>query len=170
MKKEMLVAVVIGFTLGLLITFGLYRLRVSQQRKPDAPTVEPTATTTASPTDRLITIHNPKEGAVQKEKSATITGSTIPNAYIVLLVNEAEYIRNADAEGNFSFDVELEEGSNVLIVQVVTEVGQLITKERTVVVTSLYEEPITEIETATPSAKPTPTSTPTPRPSAKPSP
>ncbi len=168
MKKEMLIAIVIGFLLGLIITFGVYRLRVAGNRSQS--NLMPSPTTSASPAvDSLITIHSPAEGAIQEEKSATVTGSTIPDSYVVLFVNNTEYVRQSDEVGNFSFEVELADGSNLLTVHVLADDGQVITKERTVIVTTVYKEPPTE--TATPSASPSPSVRPTaPRATATPRP
>jgi hypothetical protein len=169
MKKEMIIAIVIGFLLGLIITFGVYRLRVAKDRKSN--TLVPSPTTSVTPVaDSQITIHSPEEGSIQQEKTATVTGSTIPDSYVVLFVNETEYIRQSDESGNFSFDVELADGSNLLAVQVLTDDGTIITKERTVIVTNVYNEP--PVESATPSASPTtkPSATPRPRTSATPTP
>ena len=164
MKKEMLVAVVIGFLLGLVITYGIYRLRIAGNQKTANPVTSPAPSSSPSDAESLITIHSPEDGRVQSEKSTTVTGSTISEAYVVLFVNNTEYIRQADGDGNFSFEVTLEDGSNLLTLEVLTEDGTTITKERTVVVTSLYDQPITE--TATPSA--TPKASATPRPSVRP--
>lgn len=160
MKKEMLIAVVIGFLLGLVITYGVYRLRIAHNRRPNTPAATATPSATQTATDSLLTIHSPDDGLVQKEKQLTVTGSTIPESYVVLFVNNNENIRESDSEGNFSFEVTLDEGSNILSIQVLTEEGKTITKERTVVVTSLYDEPIPEAEAATKSAKASPTPTP----------
>jgi hypothetical protein len=168
MKKEMLVAVVIGFLLGLVITYGIYRLRISSNRKTANPVTSPASSAAPNASDSLITIHSPEDGRVQKEKSTTVTGSTIPEVYVVLFVNNTEYIRQSDGDGNFSFEVSLEDGSNLLTVKVLTEDGKTVTKERTVVVTTLYDQPITEIETATPSAKPSPTPKATVKPTVQP--
>jgi len=173
MKKEMIIAIVIGFLLGLVITFGVYRLRVAKTRH-NTPAV-PSPSVSASPVvDSLISIHNPEEGTIQEEKSLTVTGGTIPDSYVVLFVNNTEYIRQSDESGNFSFDVELAEGSNLLTVTVLTDDGQVITKERTVIVTNVYNAPPTESATpsASPSVKPTttPKATATPRPAATPRP
>lgn len=164
MKKEMLIAIVIGFLLGLIITFGVYRLRVAANRKMSTPIPSPTMSASPTTTDSLVTIHSPAEGAIQEEKSATVTGSTIPDSYVVLFVNNTEYIRQSDESGNFSFDVELADGSNLLTINVLTDDGQVITKERTVIVTSVYKDPPTQ--TATTSASPTPSVKPTATPRA----
>ncbi len=172
MKKEMLVAVIIGFLLGLVITYGIYRIRIVGKHPKQVPITTTAPSATPSPEDSLLTIHNPEDGLVQKEKSLTVTGRTIPDSYVVLFLNDAELIRQSDADGNFSFDTTHVDGSNLLVLQVLDNDGKIIRKERTVIVTSLYEEPPSE--SASPSAKPTakPTATPkataTPKPSATP--
>ncbi len=164
MKKEMLIAIVIGFLLGLIITFGVYRLRVAKSRKSATPVASPTASVAPAVSDSQITIHSPEEGAIQEDKSTTVTGSTLPDSYVVLFVNNTEYIRQSDSSGNFSFDVELTEGSNLLTVNVLTDDGTVLSKERTVIVTTVYKEP--PAETASASASPSPSIKPTASPKA----
>jgi hypothetical protein len=172
MKKEMFIAILIGFLLGLIITFGVYRLRVAKNPKTGIPVATPAASTLPTTSSSQITIHSPEEGAIQEIKSATVTGSTIPDSYVVLFVTNTEYIRQSDATGNFSFDVELAEGSNLLTVNVLTDDGTVLTKERTVIVTTVYKEPppASASPSASPSIKPTATPRATARPATSPKP
>lgn len=161
MKKEMLIAVIIGFLLGLVITYGIYRIRVASNSNVTAvPSPTPGNVLNPGEGDSLITIHSPLEGSIQKEKTATITGSTVPNSFIVLFVNETDYIRQSDSEGNFSFEVPVVDGSNLLSLQLVTNEGITVTKERTLIVTNLYDEVVPSAPAkSSPSASPTPKAT-----------
>lgn len=168
MKKEMVIAIAIGFLLGLVITFGVYRLRVAKNRSNTTTVASPTVSASPTADDTLVTIHSPEEGLITEEKSLTVTGSTIPDSYVVLFINETEYIRQSDEVGNFSFEVELADGSNLLTINVLTDDGQVISKERTVIVTDVYTDP--PVEDASASASPSPSVRPsaTPRPTATP--
>lgn len=139
MKKEVLIAILIGFGLGLTITYGLYRVRLAMQDEP--PSIDQIVNTTPSPSSEaqsIIAIHNPINGTVQTETNTTVAGTTLPNAFVVLLVNNENYIQTSDGTGNFSFEVPLSQGSNVLTTHVINENGDSISTERTVIVTDIY--------------------------------
>lgn len=139
MKKEVLIAILIGFSLGLTITYGVYRVRLAMQDQP--PSIEQIVNATPTPASEaqsIIAVHSPTNGTVQTESSTTVAGTTLPNAFVVLFVNNKSYIQTSDGTGNFSFEVPLVNGGNILIVHVVNEDGQSISVERTIVVTSVY--------------------------------
>lgn len=136
MKKEILISVLIGLTLGLIITYGVYRFRSSIA---DTPTnsLQEVASTTPTPeleTSSVISVHNPQDGSVLSGTDLTVTGSTIANAYVVLFVDDTEIISNSDDAGNFSFQVKLATGPNILRLHVVNESGVTTVVERTVIV------------------------------------
>lgn len=152
MKKEVLIAILIGFSLGLTITYGVYRVRLAMQEEP--PSIEQIVNATPTPSSEaqsIIAIHNPENGRVQTETSTTVAGTTLPNAFVVLFVNNDNYIQTSDATGNFSFEVPLVNGGNVLTTHVVNEDGQSVSVERTIVVTSVYSSD--GASQATPSAE-----------------
>lgn len=136
MRKEMIVAIVFGLILGLVLTYGFYRARLAMGPRPN-PIATPTPGTSASPTPNnngQLTLLSPADESVQAERSTTITGKTIPNTTVVILVNDDEEITMADATGNFSQQRTLKSGSNVITITVLEESGALITAERTVIV------------------------------------
>jgi len=141
MKKEVLIAVLIGFGLGLAIMYGLYRVRVAMTDKPQP--IEEIVKATPSPTseaETVIALHSPQDGIIQTEKTTTVAGTTLPNAYVVIFVNDQDNITLADESGNFSFVAHLESGSNVIATHVVDNDGNTYTKERVVIVSNIYSE------------------------------
>lgn len=139
MKKEVLIAILIGFGLGLTITYGIYRLRTALEDQPQ--TIADIVNSTNTPTPEaqsMIALLTPEDGAIQTETNTTVAGTTIANALVVLLVNDTDYIQKSDESGNFSFPVELKTGSNVIVAHVLNENGEVITKEKTVVVSDIY--------------------------------
>ena len=150
MKKEIVLAIIIGLAFGLVITYGLYRVRKATLATKNQP-ISTTAPVTTSPNNTvdsaLLTILHPEDNTVQEEAVTTVTGTAQPNAIIILFVNEQEYISTADASGNFSFTVDLAIGSTILSVRAINENGETLTAERSIVVSSLLSE------TASPAAK-----------------
>lgn len=157
MKKEVVLAILIGLGMGLFITYGVYRLR-SSISKPEvtdlSEATSPQPTTASNPA--LLAIHNPEHGSILVEAATTVTGTTTPNSHVVLFVNNTDYISTSDQTGNFSFEVALTDGANVLSVHVLDENGTSATDERVVVVSdALQELESGEAETATPAAQTT---------------
>ena len=133
--------------MGLIITFGLYRLRSTlldgSSSQPVPNQVKSTKTSTDEVASAELSVLNPIDGLVTEEKEVTVTGSTTQNSYVVLFVGDTEYISTADETGNFSFTVELENNSNVLTVYSINESGTVISTERVVFVTNAFSNPET---------------------------
>lgn len=178
MKKETALAIFIGLSLGLVITYGAYQARTALQKKPVKPgtsaqVASPQAVDSAGASVHGITLHNPQHGSVQKEKKTTVTGTTNPLQPVVLFVNDTEYIRQSDDAGTFSFDVPLSVGGNILTVVTNDSDNTMRSLERTVIVADLSAPEPTPTPTPQPkkasptpkpkiSASPSPSLTPTP--------
>lgn len=136
MRKEILLAIVIGLLVGLVLTYGIYLARTAL-RHPNNTELQTQSTLTASPepsTLGTLTIVNPSDELVQTEQDLTIAGTTIANSFVIIFVNNEETITTADSSGNFSIEAELEVGSNIITVIAVDEDGKESTAERTVIV------------------------------------
>ena len=142
MKKEVIVAILIGLSFGLIITYGLYRVRRAVTAPANNTTITTPANDTATPTPAgaMLTVLSPEDGRVQEEKEVTVTGTATPDSIVVLFVNGEEFISSSDSSGNFSFTVALEEGSTILSVHALDESGVGATEERVIVVSDLLSE------------------------------
>lgn len=140
MKKEVLVAILVGLSMGLIITFGVYRVRNSIAEAPATNLVETTEETQETVVPTMLALHSPEDGIVQVEKELTVTGTTTPNSFVVLFINDTDFISDADESGNFSFKAELEDGANIIRVHVLDNEGSTIVEERLVVVSDVFEE------------------------------
>lgn len=161
MKKEIVIAILVGLIFGLIITYGIYRMRSALTRDSTTITVSASPIPSPSAQTATLTIFNPEDGIIQEQKELTVSGSAIPNSYVVLFVNNEDYISSADQTGNFSFNVILEDGGSILKIHSIDSSGTTTTLERTVIVQPKQAEP------STASAKPSPSSKPvaSPRPS-----
>jgi len=152
MKKEILLAVVVGLVFGLIITLGAYRARNSQFSP-----LTPTPIATPSPSSDLDTgsllLHTPLDEEIVDNEKVTITGTTKPNVFVGIFINNNQTITTADASGNFSVEKTLEAGSNYIVVQTISEDGKTTNVERTVIFSTVDFE----LESvASQSASPTP--------------
>lgn len=135
MTKEMILAIVIGLTVGLLLTYGFYRARVMVSGPMNTPTTQSTNTPLPSPTAvGTLVLISPEDELVLTERNLTIAGTTIANSQVVIFVNNEESLTTADSSGNFSTERQLVFGSNVITVYSVDENGNSTTLERTVIV------------------------------------
>lgn len=75
-----------------------------------------------------LTVSSPPPGATVKKSILTVSGKTAPRAEV--MVNEAEIVANA--KGNFSVNVTLDEGENVILVTANDAEGNFAEQELTV--------------------------------------
>ncbi len=95
----------------------------------------PDDTETVSTSDKIsLVITSPALGSVLKSSNVTINGKTSPNAEV--FVNDAS--TKADANGNFTLNVSLDEGENTLIINANDEFGNVAEQTLTVNVQTLY--------------------------------
>lgn len=151
MKKEVIVAILIGLVLGLIITYGYYRAQTAgnADQNPDlSATPEPSPNVDQAGN---LVLHSPQDEVLTDNQELQVAGTTDPGAFVVVFINEAEHVTTADESGNFSVSGKLSENANVIAVYSIDEDGKTSTIERTVVysTTSLLEPDLT----ATPAAK-----------------
>lgn len=139
MKKEVIIAVLIGLSMGLIITYGVYRVKSSVVNPKTTDLVEATPKVPES-SPEVLALHSPTDGTIQTDTAVTITGTTYSNTYVVIFINDKEQITTSDGTGNFSIEGTLEEGPNIISVVVANNDGQTFTQRRTIIVTSLLEE------------------------------
>jgi hypothetical protein len=156
MKKEVIIAIVLGLAVGLIVTYGMYRIRVALTRPDAQTTIEKLAaspSTQQEKTPTTITILHPEDGVILTETSLQVTGSSTPDSHVALFVNNTDYLSTTDSTGAFSFEVTLDQGVNILTVHVITAEGMVTTTDRTVVVSSLFVDNPASTPTATPAAE-----------------
>jgi len=131
MKKEVLLAIIIGFGLGLVITFGIWQankalkqvapkqaLPPSQvQEKEKAPSPTP------PPPQISLTITSPEDNSIINKEKIDISGKTSSKATVVITYEEGEKIIEADENGNFTSEITLVGGANEITVSAYDEKG-----------------------------------------------
>lgn len=133
----MLISVLIGLTFGLIITYGMYLARTSLSRPPRSTELNAPPIPNASPqASGLVSLLSPEDETIQAENTVKVAGTTQPNSYVVVFVNNNDTITTSDTTGNFSVEVTLEAGSNVIAVHMINESGTTEVIERTVIVST----------------------------------
>jgi len=163
MKKEVVFAIALGAIVGLVITFGIYTAnKALQQRREETTTTQVQDTKGSSENEpSAMRIYAPEDGSLVDKDTLQISGVTFPNATLAIYVNDALYIATADAKGNFSAELKLDAGSNVITSIATAPDG---TQERDARLVVFSTANLDDGTTATNSAKPKATPTPTPKP------
>ncbi len=118
MKKEVILAVTVGFVLGLIITFGVWtankNLKPLISQNQNRPTPTPISTTTPTPAQSQISISitSPENEFVTTDKNLTLTGQTQPGLTVFITTEIGQTVVLADSAGKFTYEFSLEGGYN----------------------------------------------------------
>ena len=140
MKKEVFLAISIGFILGLIITFGIWTANKSLKQLPQTtPTPSPVPVTSLSPTPSssvTLTLTSPEDESLTSQNSVTVSGKTFPNASVAITSESGEQIITADSSGNFSSSVDLDGGYNTITAAAFDQTGNSSSQSVTVTYTT----------------------------------
>lgn len=117
MPKEVTFAILIGFILGLLITFGVYTANKAVKEQGQQAKTEGTMVAAPSPAptaQNLLTISEPADEELFTEPDVMISGKTNPGSAVAILTEEGEVFAQADSDGFFTQEVSLVAGINRL--------------------------------------------------------
>lgn len=125
MFKELLIAIGLGSFIGLLGTFGYKKLIVKQQPNQNlvsisiTPTIE--ADSSISPIDSPssqkqhdLNVESPINEEVVDKEEIVVKGTTSPLSQVVIHNNTDTFFLEADTNGIFSKELELEAGINII--------------------------------------------------------
>ncbi len=135
-KKEILWAVIIGFAIGLVITFGVITANRAIKQKSEAtptPAISPTPAPSPEEKEVFLEIQEPEDESVQSEEKITLKGTTVPNATVVIFYEEGEQILETDEKGEFSTQISLVGGANQVTIKAFTEDGDQAEKTLSIV-------------------------------------
>ena len=120
MPKEITFAILIGFILGLLITFGLYTANKAIQKQSQEVKTENTVVPTPSPqansVQNSLTISEPQNEQLFTGSETTISGKTSPQAAVAILTETEDFFAEVDEDGFFSETIELVGGVNTITI------------------------------------------------------
>lgn len=134
MKKEVIIAITVGFIIGLIITFGIYQAQ-RLYLQPKVEEVVQTPTTSPSPTSEnqhSLQLIAPENFGYFEVSPITLTGFSSPNAYVTIATVTQEYVTQANQSGSFSSEVVLEEGANILRITAIDANGARVSEDVTV--------------------------------------
>ena len=135
MPKEALIAIIIGFLFGLLITFGVYTANRSlKEQELEVKTPSPTvsASPESSPETPLV-IDSPENESLVDEEKLVLRGRSSPEAIIAIFTEENEHLLTTSKEGTFSAEITLVKGVNNIKITAVDKENQKTEKDLTIV-------------------------------------
>lgn len=119
MHKETLVAVLIGLSLGLILTFGIYQWQKTSSETTQiiVPQMEtqPQGLEETVANQELV-ISNPQEGIVTDQQQIKLEGTGPAGAFLAVFVGNKETISNISSDQTFAVDLSLEKGANFITV------------------------------------------------------
>ena len=136
MKKEILIAILIGFILGLIITFGIWTANKSLKDNQDEQSPKKTgevSVLTPEETEELkkqisLEITEPINNSISEEEEITIKGTTSPFAVVTVIYQESEKIIEADEQGSFETEISLVGGTNEIKISAFNQADNTMSK------------------------------------------
>lgn len=138
MRKEVLIAIILGAALGIVIAFGVWRANIALAPKKEVQ-VEVQPSPTSLPTFTL-TITSPQADSVVQESTISVTGTTKSKASVTIQYDKGEQIVIAEEDGSFTSEVELVAGANTINISSFDEEGESSEKVLTVVFSTEFPE------------------------------
>lgn len=149
MKKEVIIAIIIGITIGTIITFGVHLAQRSLVENTSPPTNPVTPSISISPSQAVhnLIITSPDNDSITQQSEVEIIGNTSPNSLISAISNTYQAVGSADIDGNFEFDFTVSPGANQIIIKAFDQNGQEASQEIEVIY--LENQPVEIIPTPT---------------------
>ncbi len=137
MKKETIILSLIALVIGLLVAGGFFfayqAITSPPERNGTEITLNATPTPVSSNSDELM-VNEPEDESVVENKSVTISGKTIPGSVVVIASENGENVAEPAENGDFSVNMTISEGVNIIEVVSILPTGE----ERRVVRTVTY--------------------------------
>lgn len=150
MRKEVIYALIAGAFMGVIIAFGVWR--ANSAFKPNgakSPEYSPSIT---PPPQFGITVAKPDNLSVISSNPVEISGITIPDSWVVISLDENDYIFKSSKDGTFNQEVNLSGGVNQLQVAALGPTGEVSSDKLILVYSTEFSKSQAPSE-----AKPTPT-------------
>lgn len=111
MRKELLWAGIIGISFGLIIGFGVWRVRSTMTPKSD---IKPTPTPQTKVGQSKIVIDKPENFSVTQDSPINVTGVTNSLTWVIVSTENGDFIGQSLEDGTFNVVTDLDSGVNHL--------------------------------------------------------
>jgi hypothetical protein len=135
-RKELLWAVVVGISFGLIIAFGAWRINSSLKTNP---TSTPSPTNSATSEFKIV-LAKPGENDVVTTSPVTVSGITKAVSWVTLSGEKGDYTLQSDSDGTFTQDIDLIPGVNQIKITAFDKDGNQSLQKVLVVYSSIFQE------------------------------
>lgn len=131
MKKDVLVAVGVGFILGTVVALAATNLPqiIKSVKVPDVKqTPSPTPEITSAAQNPQFSIDSPKDESIIETKTIDVSGQTKGDQIILVETENDQKVIESETDGNFTTKLNLTEGVNTIYFTVYDKEGLATTK------------------------------------------
>lgn len=119
MRKEVIIAILIGFGIGLIITFGIITARsaINQNQEKIIGAVTPAAEAIVNPEKLIhkVALSQPENKLVVNSEKIEVSGTTTPLSVVAVMTGiSGDTVTAADETGHFYQEVTLAGGANII--------------------------------------------------------
>lgn len=134
MRREVVIAIILGVGLGVLVAFGVWRanLALNSKNPLSSPQAQVLQNQDSQNSSNLIVLQ-PEVDSVTSTASVIVKGSATPKAIVAISTNTDNEIVQAGLDGSFEKEVSLSGGPNEIIVKSYDEQGNESQQKLTVV-------------------------------------
>ena len=142
MRKEILIAIILGTFFGVILAFGIWRANFAFKEKVDDPSGDNQneEVDTANPSEFKISLTSPEENDIVTDSPTKITGITKSQNWLVVSSEDEDIIIKTENSGEFEEEVELDGGANQIILFSFNDNGTSAEKLLTFVYSSEFEK------------------------------
>ena len=119
MRKEIIVAILVGIIFGGIFTYGIRRANlafkpISDNQNQQIQSEDEEETSSNLPDG--LSILSPEQNDVFTENEIAVTGITKPNSIIVISSEGEDFVISSDNSGEFTQEIELSAGLNNILI------------------------------------------------------
>lgn len=128
MKKDIVIAVIIGFVLGGSMALAAVNLpNILKKTKPSTITeltsLSPAPSVSIKPVEIELTIEKPKNESISEKKTIEISGKTKPGNIVFIETDIQTKGLEAKEDGSFTEEISLGQGANIIYIASYNEKG-----------------------------------------------
>jgi hypothetical protein len=136
MRKEFIYAIIIGGILGLIVAFGVWRVKGALSPNKDAG--NPSGTQTEQNNNSAISIAKPSENDVVSASPVNLSGLSKPDSVVIVSGENKDYLATLDNKGSFTVDVDLVGGINQITAVAIDSKGAVAKQAITIIYSSEF--------------------------------
>lgn len=139
MQKEVILAIFVGFIIGLLLTFGIWQANNAIKTSKlgvQTETTEQSEELVSETQKPILSITSPTDSFLSKEVKVSLKGSYSPNSQIAILSEKGQKVVSADDNGLFETEINLITGENLIEIYGFSKEGDEAKQAITVVYTT----------------------------------